>query len=253
MTNCTEAKRYYDEKWIKQFTVGGYAKVTHKEAIHYGKVGRVIDIKEYEGELGYFNTISIDFNNSNLLYDYDPHSLTPCNKPKIRGFEQVSEIKSEIPMPIRKTKASAGYDIGVIHPMVYDLICKGYSIEEAWEQVPKVNGCAIVTKPMDSASIILPTGIKAYMNDNEVLVMAVRSSSGIKKAIKQANPPSWIDADYYNNPDNEGHIKFAISNDMIYFDAPIMNIAQGIFINYLTADTGNSEYERIGGIGSTGQ
>lgn len=240
MTNCIN--------YIDNFVVGGYAKVNDKHSVNYGKTGLVVDIDRFKDSA--FVTISF---NSKDVVEYPADELTPCSKPKIRGFEQISAIKTEIPMPMRKTKASAGYDIGVIHPMVYDLICKGYTVEQAWEQVPKVNGCAIVTKPVDTASIILPTGIKAYMQDNEVLVMAVRSSSGIKKAIKQANPPSWIDADYYNNPDNEGHIKFAISNDMIYFDAPIMNIAQGIFINYLVADTGNSEYERIGGIGSTGQ
>lgn len=249
MTNCTEAKEYYDKKHIDSFVVGGFAKVTNKYAPHYGKTGLVVDIDRFKNSA--FVTISL--NNSKDIMEYPADELTPCSKPKIRGFEQISAIKTEIPMPMRKTKASAGYDIGVIHPMVYDLICKGYTVEQAWEQVPKVNGCAIVIKPVDTASIILPTGIKAYMKDNEVLVMAVRSSSGIKKAIRQANPPSWIDADYYNNSDNEGHIKFAISNDMIYFDAPIMNIAQGIFIHYLAADTGNSEYERIGGIGSTGQ
>lgn len=250
MTNCTEVLQYYKQKHLTSFVIGGYAKVINKYSSAYNQVGLVIDINEDNKEELCF--IAISFNGKDIK-EFTADDLTPCEKPKIRGFEQVSEIKVDIPMPIRKTKASAGYDIGVIHPIVYDLICKGYTVEEAWEQVPKFNNCAVVTKSMDSASIILPTGIKAYMQDNEVLVMAVRSSSGIKKAIRQANPPSWIDADYYNNPDNEGHIKFAISNDSIYFDAPIINIAQGIFMNYLVADTGNSGYERIGGIGSTGQ
>ena len=248
MTNCTEAKEYYDKKHIDSFVVGGFAKVNDKHAAHYGKTGLVVDIDRFKNSA----FITLSFNNRDII-EYPANELISCNKPKIRGFEQISSIKTEIPMPMRKTKASAGYDIGVIHPMVYDLIRQGYTIEQAWEQVPKCNGIAIAFKDSDAASLILPTGIKAYMQDNEVLVMAVRSSSGIKKAIRQANPPSWIDADYYNNSDNEGHIKFAISNDMIYFDAPIINIAQGIFINYLVADTGNSEYERIGGIGSTGQ
>lgn len=240
------------KKHFDSFKIGGYAKVTNPNLPSAGKIGLVIDKEESADD--YFSVIALSFEGKpTTIYDFAPEFLTPCDKPKVRGFEQVSCIKTIIPLPMRKTKASAGYDIGVIHPQVFDLLCKGMTIEEAWNKIPKVNGCAIVSKPIDTASIILPTGIKAYMQDNEVLVMAVRSSSGIKKAIKQANPPSWIDADYYNNPENEGHIKFAISNDMIYFDAPIMYIAQGIFINYLVADTGNSEYERIGGIGSTGQ
>lgn len=252
MTNCTEAKQYYAKKHFDSFKVGGYAKVINPNLPSVGKIGLVIDKEESEDS--YFSVIALSFEGKpTTIYDFAPEFLTPCDKPKVRGFEQIKYVKTEIPMPMRKTKASAGYDIGVIHPQVFDYLCEGMSIEKAWDKIPKVNGCAIVSKPMESASLILPTGIKAYMQNNEVLVMAVRSSSGIKKAIRQANPPSWIDADYYNNPDNDGHIMFAITNDTISFDAPIMNIAQGIFINYLVADTGNSEYERIGGIGSTGQ
>ena len=249
MTNCIEALEHYNKKHFDSLIIGGYAKVILKDSEYYGKVGLIVD--KDESELTELCGVTLEFGEK--WVDFHPNCVEPCSKPKLRGFEQISSIKTEIPMPMRKTKASAGYDIGVIHPLVFKMIQNGYTVEQAWDKVPKVNGCAIVTKPIESASIILPTGIKAYMQDNEVLVMAVRSSSGIKKAIRQANPPSWIDADYYNNPDNEGHIMFAISNDMIYFDAPIMNIAQGIFINYLVADTGNSVYERIGGIGSTGQ
>ena len=81
--------------------------------------------------------------------------------------------------------------------------------------------------------------------------MAVRSSAGINKNIRQANPPSIIDSDYYNNPNNEGHIFFAVCNSSIVFDKPIMPIAQGIFINYLITDNDNVTTERVGGIGST--
>ena len=89
------------------------------------------------------------------------------------------------------------------------------------------------------------------MQDDEVLLMTVRSSKGIKQGIRQANPPSIIDADYYNNVDNEGHIFFAVSNASIVFDQPIMPIAQGMFTKYLTVDNDNVITERMGGIGST--
>lgn len=171
---------------------------------------------------------------------------------KQRGFEQLSYVKTPIPLPVRKTSKSAGYDICVIHPMVYDAIKQGMSIAEAWESVPKsVTGSAYVWRDEHNESIILPTGIKAYMQDGEYLSMTIRSSSGIKKGIKQANPTSVIDADYYNNIDNEGHIMFAIRNDFIEFDKPIMHICQGIFLKYLIADNDNTTSERVGGIGST--
>lgn len=172
---------------------------------------------------------------------------------KIRGFEKLSTIKAEIPMPKRKTAKSAGYDINVIHPKVYEMLKQGMTIQEAWDSIPKLNNCSMVSRELDKMSIILPTGIKSYMQDNEYLSMTIRSSAGIKNGLRQANPTSIIDSDYYNNPDNEGHIMFAVSNDFIVFDEPIMRIAQGVFLPYLVADNDNASAERIGGIGSTGK
>lgn len=173
-----------------------------------------------------------------------------------RGFEIISVLKNTIPVPERKTKYSAGYDIAVIHPQVFELLKQGYNFIDAWNKVSQVSTTtgkrfAIIHKQEDKQAILLPTGIKAYMQPDEVLLMAVRSSKGIKQGIKQANPPSIIDADYYNNSDNEGHIFFAVSNTSIVFDAPIMPIAQGIFTKYLTVDYDKTNTKRIGGIGST--
>lgn len=180
---------------------------------------------------------------------------------KIRGFELISDLNNTdkatkaLILPERKTKSSAGYDISVIHPLVFKLLKKGKTLTEAWIIVSKISTdkklFAIVHKPDDKQAILLPTGIKAYMQDDEVLLMTVRSSKGIKQGIRQANPPSIIDADYYNNVDNEGHIFFAVSNASIVFDQPIMPIAQGMFTKYLTVDNDNVITERMGGIGST--
>lgn len=175
---------------------------------------------------------------------------------KQRGFEVISALADKgIEIPKRGTKNSAGYDISVIHPDVYKLLLQGKTIEEAWNEVSEINSkgnrYAIYWKEYGKSSMLLPTGIKSYMQPNEVLIMAVRSSAGIKKNIRQANPPSIIDSDYYNNPNNEGHIFFAVCNSSIVFDKPIMPIAQGIFINYLITDNDNVTTERVGGIGST--
>lgn len=174
---------------------------------------------------------------------------------KTRGFEVISGLNNAISTPVRKTKNSAGYDISVIHPQVFELLKQGISLKEAWNKVSQLSTTgkqfAIVHKQEDKQAILLPTGIKAYMLPDEVLLMAVRSSKGIKQGIRQANPPSIIDADYYNNTDNEGHIFFAVSNASIVFDKPIMPIAQGIFTKYLVADNDNATDERTGGIGST--
>ena len=64
----------------------------------------------------------------------------------------------------------------------------------------------------------------------------IRSSLGVKHKIKLSNGTGIIDADYYGNTDNEGHIFIAIENTGK--DDFIINkgdrIAQGIFIKYYT-------------------
>ena len=180
---------------------------------------------------------------------------------KFRGFELISDLENinnlgkQAIIPIRKTQKSAGYDISVIHPQVFELIKhNNMNINEAWKEVSNVSTegkrFAIVHKPDDKQAILLPTGIKAFMQADEFLMMVIRSSKGIKQGIRQANPPSIIDADYYNNADNEGHIFFAVSNASIVFDQPVMPIAQGVFMKYLTGDDIVTT-ERSGGIGST--
>jgi len=180
---------------------------------------------------------------------------------KIRGFELISDLNNTdkttkaLILPERKTKSSAGYDVSVIHPLVFEFLKEGLTLQDAWLSASNISTdgkrFSIVHKPDDKQAILLPTGIKAYMQDDEVLLMAIRSSKGIKQGIRQANPPSIIDADYYNNIDNEGHIFFAVSNASIVFDQPIMPIAQGMFAKYLIVDNDNVVTERMGGIGST--
>lgn len=141
----------------------------------------------------------------------------------MRYFERVSYIPNGI-IPVRKTKKSAGYDFAVVEGGVI---------------------------PPHSTKIF-NTGIKVRMEDDEVLLIFVRSSTGIKRGITLSNGTAVIDADYHNNEDNEGHIMLALRNNT---DKPITiedgdNVAQGVFVNYLyTGDTVTAE--RKGGIGST--
>ena len=146
---------------------------------------------------------------------------------KIRGFEVVSKFEGQgINIPERKTAKSAGYDI------------------EAGESV--------TIPPL--TTIVVPTGLKAYMQDDEVLNLHVRSSIGIKRGLKLANITGIIDADYYNNPDNEGHIMLAFWNpdpSKVVTIAKNECVAQGIFGKFLTTDNDNASGDRLGGIGST--
>lgn len=97
---------------------------------------------------------------------------------RVRGFEVVSRMETPVKLPTRGSIHSAGYDI-----YTYD----NYVIE------PK-------------QSVLIKTGIKAYMPQDEYLDLRVRSSLGIKRQLMLATGASVIDADYYNNDDNEGEI-----------------------------------------------
>ncbi|MBQ5758854.1 MAG: dUTP diphosphatase [Schwartzia sp.] len=146
---------------------------------------------------------------------------------KMRSFEIVTSfLDKNINIPVRKTARSAGYDI------------------EAAETVEVAPG----------AMVKIATGLKAYMQDDEYLGIHIRSSLGINKQLMLANSQGVIDADYYNNPDNEGHIIIAIRN---MGDEPVIilkgdRIAQGIFYRYLIADDDTAAGSRVGGFGSTG-
>lgn len=83
--------------------------------------------------------------------------------------------------------------------------------------------------------IKLPTGIKAYFQNDEVLMVVVRSSTGFKYNIILVNQVGIIDDDYYNNKINEGHIFLKIQNEgteTVKFKAGEA-IAQGLFFKYL--------------------
>ena len=143
-----------------------------------------------------------------------------------RGFEKVSGYEY-VNFPKRKTKQSAGYDI-----------------ESA------VN---VVINPGETK--LIPTGIKVYMDENEWLGIYIRSSIAVKYGIVLANSVAVIDSDYYNNPDNEGHLMLPIRNvsGMPYTVKKGDRIAQGIFNRYYKVDDDSADGDRTGGIGSTGK
>lgn len=148
-------------------------------------------------------------------------------KVKIRGFEVVTKFKDqEINLPKRKTTGSAGYDF-----------------ESAVNVILPPKKITFVT-----------TGIKAYMQEDEVLQMYPRSSLCFKRSLMKANSVGIIDSDYYNNPDNEGEIMLILYN---FGDNEVIikkgeRIAQGIFTKYLSIDNDNTNIKRLGGFGSTG-
>ena len=177
-------------------------------------------------------------------------------------FEKISKYADDngIIIPVRKTKGSAGYDFYVAEDTIVDSMdTKCIRIaEEVMRQglgMPlTLDEMADITKAANARTTLVPTGIKAKLDEGTYLELSVRSSCPMKYWLTLANNVGIIDADYYNNPDNEGHIFFQIINLSPY---PIMLkkgdcLGQGIIKSYLLADDDKAEGERTGGFGSTG-
>ena len=149
---------------------------------------------------------------------------------KIRGFEVAKGFEDKnINLPVRKTKYSAGYDI------------------EAAED------CIIPAFKPGQAPTLVKTGIKSYFPEDEYLMLANRSSNPGKRGLVLSNSIGIVDADYYGNPSNDGHIMFAFFNVKAE-DVEVKKgecIGQGIFQKFLATDDDNAEGERTGGFGST--
>lgn len=183
-------------------------------------------------------------------------------------FEKVSRFKDvEFDMPVRKTAQSAGYDMAVaedaVVPPYKDLMLA--ADEERWnrnrvfsiDEVAVFNKCFHSQLPDGSFVPIKPTlvstGVKCQLDKGYYLELSVRSSSPLKYWLVLANGIGIIDADYYQNPDNEGEIYFQLINLSPY---PIQLkkgdiIGQGIIKKYYTLEDDSASGERMGGFGST--
>lgn len=102
---------------------------------------------------------------------------------------------------------------------------------------------------------LIHTGIKACMEEDEVLELYNRSSNPKKLGLVLANGVGVVDADYYENKDNDGEIMFAFYNFKPW-DVTIKvgdRIGQGVFKKFLRPEVGLrvKDSERTGGFGST--
>lgn len=147
----------------------------------------------------------------------------------IRGFKVAQGWEDrDIQLPVRSTEFSAAYDF--------------HAAEDVTIAPGKIE--------------LIPTGVKAYMQPDEVLLLFPRSSTPKKIGVRMPHSVGVIDADYYGNPDNDGHIMFQYENTK---DVPVIirkgtPIGQGMFTFYLTADEGSAieaNTVRTGGFGST--
>ena len=156
----------------------------------------------------------------------------------MRKFEKISfkQFKKDIidsketynsyNLPVRHTNCSAGYDFESI-----------LSFELQPGEIKKI-----------------PTGIKVQMNQDEMLMIVVRSSTGFKYNVRMCNQVGIIESDYYNNSSNEGHMWIALQNEgtEVFKVEAGDRIAQGIFVKFLTVDEEEKiNNERNGGLGRT--
>lgn len=146
---------------------------------------------------------------------------------RVRGFEVVIDGKrktiGEVTLPTRGSSKAMAYD---------------FYANETYSVMP-------------DAIVKVWTDVKAYMQENECLIINVRSSMGGKFML--ANTSGWIDADYYSNEGNDGNIGVFLKNisGEVQTISKGDRIAQGAFFPFLVADTGNTDNVRVGGFGST--
>lgn len=156
----------------------------------------------------------------------------------MRKFEIVSEKEflktntleeyKKIVIPKRATNFSAGYDFYLPYKIVIN----------------------------PNESVLIKTGIKAMMNSDEVLILAIRSSLGVKKGLQLNNQIGIIDSDYYNNSNNEGHIFVKLYNEgkEKFCVNKKDRLCQGIFTKFLTVSNEEKiNNVRTNGFGSTGK
>ena len=130
----------------------------------------------------------------------------------------------EIALPKRATAGSAGYDF--VSPLE-------------------------VTIPAGGTALI-PTGVRAEMEQGWVLMLFPRSSLGFRHAVRLSNTVGIIDSDYAFAK-NEGHIMVKLRNPL---SEPVTigrgdRFCQGVFLPFGTAEEDEVLTERTGGFGST--
>jgi len=140
--------------------------------------------------------------------------------------DEIKTMYDEIKLPKRATKGSAGYDFYAPYSFT---IAPGKTIK-------------------------VPSGIRAWMEENWVLSLYPRSGLGFKYRMQLNNTVGIIDSDYYYS-DNEGHIFIKITNDTNENKEISVEkgsgFVQGIFTEFgITVDDDASGI-RNGGFGST--
>lgn len=169
-------------------------------------------------------------------------------------FEKVSRLAdADFNLPVRKTANSAGYDFEVAEDIIVPSYQRLMSSSDSLG-TRQLADVAFWTKMSSIKPTLVSSGVKCIMEPNQYLELMVRSSTPLKYWLLLANAPGIVDADYANNPDNEGEIFFQLIN-FSPFDIQLKKgdiICQGIIKTYDKIDDDTSTATRDGGFGSTG-
>ena len=140
-------------------------------------------------------------------------------------MEDPADTYSQIKLPRRATRLSAGYDF--YSPFTFEL------------------------EPGETIKI--ETGVGIVLDDDKFLLCVPRSGLGFKYRIKLDNTCGIIDADY-SGAANGGHIMAKLTN----CGRKLVHVGrgeafmQGIILPYFKTDDDDADGERTGGFGSTG-
>ena len=147
--------------------------------------------------------------------------------------EEIKKMHEQLPYPCRSTIHAGGYDFFA----PYDFTLK------------------------PGETIVVPTGFRVHMNDDEIFNLFIRSGTGFKYNVRLSNQVGVVDADYYGNSNNEGHMFASFTNhgtkDWVNKSVGLVReekakMVQGIFMPfYLTKDDECLNITRNGGFGST--
>lgn len=202
-----------------RYNVNDTIRIVTDDTSGYGKgyIGKITNVDDTEDFTVYYEVDG--------RYEYCESEIELVKHSRIRGFEVIKGY-CDVTLPTRATRFSAGYDIA----------------------------SAIDITIVPNATVVIPTGIKAYMQGDEFLGLYIRSSMG-KMGLTMSTSVSVIDSDYFENQDNDGHIMILLRNDSSF---PIdvakgTRLVQGIFHTFGIVDSDNVNIQRTGGTGSSGK
>ena len=143
-----------------------------------------------------------------------------------RSADEAKKVYQNIRLPRRATKGSAGYDF---------FAPAGFTLAPG-------------------ETILLPTGVRARIDEGWVLKLYPRSGLGFKYRLQLNNTVGVIDSDYFGAK-NEGHIQLKLTNASNEGRTLTVRtgeaVAQGVFVEYGITVDDDASAARTGGFGST--